>query len=87
MESNVTPNIARSSDSFSTVPPIVNGGYWACIVRDLETIIVMLLLAVYFIPQMTHHSLILPRSQIRDSATVTLIPGDDTRAIKVEASA
>ena len=25
LESNVTPNITRSSDSFSTVPPIVNG--------------------------------------------------------------
>ena len=25
LESNVTPNISRSSDSFSTVPPIVNG--------------------------------------------------------------
>ena len=38
MESNVTPNITRSSDSFSTVPPIVNEGDWGCTVRDLETI-------------------------------------------------
>ena len=45
MESNVTHNITRSSDSFSTVPPIVNGGDWECIVRDLETIIVLVLLA------------------------------------------
>ena len=27
-ESNVTPKITRSSDSFCTVPPIVNGGDW-----------------------------------------------------------
>ena len=36
--SNVSHNITRSSDSFSTVPPIVNVGDWGCIVRDLETI-------------------------------------------------
>ena len=29
---NVTPEITRSSESFSTVPPIVNGGDWGCIV-------------------------------------------------------
>ena len=40
LESNVTHNITRPSDSFSTVPPIVNGGDWRCIVRDLKTIIV-----------------------------------------------
>ena len=40
-ESNLTPNKTRSSDSFSTVPPIVNGGDRGCIVRDLETIIVL----------------------------------------------
>ena len=28
MESNVTPNTSRSSDSFSTVQPVVNGGDW-----------------------------------------------------------
>ena len=38
LESNVTPNISRSSDSFSTVPSMVNGIDWECIVRDLETI-------------------------------------------------
>ena len=86
-ESNVTPKIARSSDYFSTVPPIVNGGDWGCIVRDLETIIVLVLLAFNFIPQRPHHSLTLPRSRIRDSATVTLTPGDGTTAIKVESSA
>ena len=41
MESNLTPKISRSSDSFSIVPPIVNGGDWGCIVNDLETIIVL----------------------------------------------
>ena len=37
LESNVTPNISRSSDSVSTVLPIVNLGYWECSVRDPET--------------------------------------------------
>ena len=45
LESNVTHNITRSSDSFSTVPPIVNRGDWGCIVRGLETIIVLVLRA------------------------------------------
>ena len=49
LESNVTHNITRSSDSFSTVPPIVNRRDWGCIVRDLETIIVLVLLAFNFI--------------------------------------
>ena len=86
-ESNVTPKIRRSSDSFSTVPPIVNEGYWGCIVRDLETIIVLVLLAFNFIPQRSNHSLTQPRSRIRDSATATLTPGDGPTAIKVESSA
>ena len=80
-ESNVTPKITRLSDSFSTVV------LWGCIVRDLETIIVLLLAAFNFIPQRSHHSLTLPRSRIRDSATATLTPGDGTTAIKVESSA
>ena len=50
MESNVTPNISKSSDSFSTVPPIVNGGDWGCIVLNLEVIIVLVLLSFDFIP-------------------------------------
>ena len=50
---------------FTTVPPIANGGDWGCIVRDLETIIVLVLLAFNFIPKMSHHSLTLPRSRIR----------------------
>ena len=73
------------ADSFSTDPPIVNGGDWGCIGRDLETIIV--LLAFNLFPQRSHHSLTLPRSRIRDFATVTLTPGDGTTAIKVESSA
>ena len=32
-----------------SVPPIVNVGDWGCIVRDLETIIVLVLLAFNFI--------------------------------------
>ena len=50
---------------------------------QLETIIVLVLLAFNFIPQRSHHSLTLPRSRIRDSATVTLTPGDDATAIKI----
>ena len=38
---NVTPNITRSSDSFCTVPPIVNAGDLECIVHDLKTMIVL----------------------------------------------
>ena len=49
-ESNVSPNITRSSDSFSPVLPIVNGGDWECIVRDYETIIVLFSLAFNFMP-------------------------------------
>ena len=45
LESNVTHNITKSSDSFSTVLPIINSGDWGCIVRDLEAIIVLVLLA------------------------------------------
>ena len=86
LESNVTPNITRSSDYFSTVLPIVNGGDRGCIEQDLETIIVLVLLAFNFIPQRSHHSLTLLRSQIRDSFTATLLPGDGTTAIKVESS-
>ena len=54
------------------------------IVHDMETIIVLVLLAFNFIPQRSHHSL---RSWLRDSATATLRPGDGTTAIKVESSA
>ena len=79
--------MTRSSDSLSTVPPIVNGGDWGSIVRDQKTIIVLVLLVFNFIPQRSHHYLTLPRSQIRDSATVTLTSGDGTTAMKVRSSA
>ena len=49
--SNVAPSITRSADSFSTVPSIVNGVDCELIVHDLETIIVLVLLAFNFIPQ------------------------------------
>ena len=56
LKSKVTPNKTRSSDSFSTVTPIViNGGDWGFIVRDLENIIVLVFLAFNFIPH--HHAL------------------------------
>ena len=84
---NVTPNIARSSDPIRTVPPIVNGVDWGCIVREKETIIVLVLLAFNFISQRSHHSLTLTRSRLNDYAIVTLTPGDGTPCIKVESSA
>ena len=72
LESNVTHNISRSSDSFSTVSPIINGGDWECIVHDMETIIVLVLLAFNFIPQRSHHSLTLPSWRFRPSALTPL---------------
>ena len=71
----------------STVLIIVNSGDWGCIVRDLETIIVLVLLAFNFVSQWSHHSLTFMRSGLRDSATVTLTPWDATTAIKAESSA
>ena len=41
LESNVTPNITRSSDSYSTVLPIIKGGERGYIVCDQETILVL----------------------------------------------
>ena len=78
----------KVEDPFSTVPSVINGGDWGCIVRDLETIIVLVLLAFKFnfIPQRLHHSIIFTRVRLRDSATVTLTPGYGTTAIKVESS-
>ena len=67
LESNVTPNISRSTDCFSTVPSMVNGGGWGCILRNLETIIFLVLLAFNFIPQRSHHAFTLTRSRFRDS--------------------
>ena len=87
LESNVARNISRSLDSFSTVPPIVNAGDWGCIVRDLETIIILVLLAFNFSPQRSNYSLTLTRSRLSDSATLTLTPEDCTTAIKVESAA
>ena len=49
LESNVTPKISRSADSFSTVPPIVNEGDWGYIVRDLETILDYLILSQFLL--------------------------------------
>ena len=72
----ISPHKTISSDSFSTVPPIVHGSNWGCIERDLETIIVLVLLAFNFVPKRSQDSLTLPRSRIRNSATVTLTPGD-----------
>ena len=58
--SNVSPNFSLS-DSSNTVPPIVNAG-------DLETIIVVIRHAFYFIPLRSHQSLIFSRYRFMDSA-------------------
>ena len=55
--------ISSLSDKISTVPPIINMGDWVCIVRDLKTILVLVLLAFNFIPQGSHHSLTLLRAR------------------------
>ena len=90
LESNVTPNISKTSASFNIVPSIVNGGNWGCIVRDKETIIVLDLFAFKFIPHQRsheHYSLTLTRAGSWGSVTVTLTLGDGTTAVKVEISA
>ena len=46
-----------------------------CMTWRLSTIIVLVLLAFNFILQRSHHSLTLPKSQFKDSATVTQTPG------------
>ena len=84
MESNVSQNIQvsrllqHSAANSSSI-----GGDWGYIVRDLETIIVLVLLAFNFIPHRLHHSLTLLRSRFNDSATATLTSGDGTTATKV----
>ena len=77
----------HQSDSFNKLPPIVQGGDWGYIMRGLETIIVLGLLALNFISQRSHHSSTLPRSPIRDFATVAPTLGDGTTDNKVESSA
>ena len=59
------------------------GDGWGCIVRDLETIIVLVLLAFNFIPQRSHYAFTLTRSRFRDSATVTRTPGDGTTKVYI----
>ena len=67
--------------------PIVNVGDRGCIEHDLETIIVFVLPAFNFIPPKVTPLVTLTSSQLRDSATITLTPGNDTTAIKVKSSA
>ena len=54
-----------------TISSRVDVCHWGCIVRDLMTIIALVLLAFNFIPQSSHHSLTL-RSRFRDSKTYSL---------------
>ena len=68
-------------------PPIVNGGDWGCIVRDLETIIVLVLIVFNFIRYRAQHLLTLPWLWLRYSANVTLRPWNGATAIKVESTA
>ena len=68
-ELNVTPNI--SSYYFSTVTPIVDRRDRGCTERDLQTIIVGVLLALNFHTQMST----LPRSSFRDFARLLQTAG------------
>ena len=54
---------------------------------DLETIIVLVLLAFSLIQHRLHHTLTLFISRFIDSETATLSPGDGTKATRVESSA
>ena len=74
VESNATPRISRSSNSFSTV--LLNEGDWGYIVGDLETIVVSILVASNFVPHRSHHTLTLPKSRFMNSATATLTLSD-----------
>ena len=87
MESNVTPHITRSGDSFSTVPKIVNGGDWGCIVRDLDNYHSLGLTSIEFHPPKVIPLTNPAKVTDQDSANATLTPGDGTTAIKVESSA
>ena len=62
---------------------IVNAGDDEGIVRDMESIIVLVLLAFNFIPQRSQRLLALAMSGLRDSASVTVMPEDGTTAVKV----
>ena len=53
---NVTPNITRSADSFSTVPSRVNGVNWGWKVCDLETHSLSLTRIQFHSPQVTAHT-------------------------------
>ena len=57
--------MTRSSDSFSTVLPIVNRDDWGYIVRDIETIIILVLLTFNFIPQRSHTTKNIPVSNTK----------------------
>ena len=68
MESNVNSNIiSLSSDSFSTVLPIVMG------VPGMHYGWPGALLAFNLIPQRSYHPLTLPKSRFKDSSIVTLL--------------
>ena len=54
---------------------------------DLETIIVFVFLLFNFIHQRSHHSLSMPRSRIKDSATVPFNGWDGPIAINMESLA
>ena len=56
LESNVAPKISRSTESFRTVALRTNVGEWGYIERDLETIIVIVLLIFNLISKRSHQS-------------------------------
>ena len=76
-----------SSDSFSTVPPIVNGSDRGFTVHDLKTIIILVLLTFNFVLQMVTPLTNLAEVTIHGLCYYNSMPGEGTTAIKVESSA
>ena len=78
LESNVTPNITRSSDSSAN-------SYWGWLGMHCERPGEYHShghIRIHFHSQRSHHSLTLQRSRISAFDTVTLTPGDDTTSSK-----
>ena len=79
--------ISRSSDSFSSVSQRVNCGDWRCIVHDLQTIVILVLLVFNSSPKGT------PLNNLNEVTVHGLCncnpitPGNDTTANNVKSSA
>ena len=76
LTSNLTQNIKVCR--LRTASPRVNWGERRCILRDLETIIVLAFISFNLNSRRSHHWLTLLKSWFRNSATATLSNRDDT---------